>query len=133
MEILHLREPVNFFLLICQTPFRSLNFLVARGRASLKLGGVDGSRIYDFLQGVFIWFSPGFRYFSVISNANPSREKKTCFSIVWQEKAYMEGNQSELLQIKPNGATSMLGVLPPGAPERKTAFHTSASARMAVV
>ena len=49
MEILHLREPVNFFLLNCQTPFHSLDFLVARGRANLKLGGVDGLRICDFL------------------------------------------------------------------------------------
>ena len=90
----------------------------------------DGLRIYDYLQGVFIWFSPGFHYFSVISNANPSREKKTRFSIVWQEKSYMEGNQGRLFQIKTKEAISMLGDTPSGAPERKTANHTSACARM---
>ena len=40
---------------------------------------LDGSRIYDYLQGVFIWFSPGLYYFSIISNANPSRQKKNPF------------------------------------------------------
>jgi hypothetical protein len=101
-EILHLHEPVKFFLLNFQTPSHSHNFLFARGWASIELGGVDGSRIYEFLQGVFIWFSQGFRYFSVISITNPLREKKTRSpllagkSIYGRKPKWITANQTKL-------------------------------------
>jgi hypothetical protein len=83
-----------------------------------------------FFELILIWFSPKICYFLIVPNTKPSKEKKSIFSIVWQEISYTEGNQGELLQIKSNGATSMWTAKPPGAVEQKAAFHTTPSARM---
>ena len=41
------------------------------------------------------------------SRVSAREQEENPFSIVWQEISYMEGNQGELLKIKPIGATSM--------------------------
>ena len=73
-------EPVKFFP-FNQAPFHSLDFLFARGRANLKLGGVDGSRIYDVFHSDFHLVSLDFCYSSDTSNANPTKERKIYFDL----------------------------------------------------
>ena len=63
------------------------------------------------------------------SNTNPSEEKKTHLPLLDRKKTFLEGNQGGLLQIMPNGATSMLVVLPSSAPECKTVTHDRISGR----
>ena len=55
-----------------QAPFHSLDFLFARGRANLKLWGVDGSRICYVFHSYFHLVSLDFCH-SYISNANPTK------------------------------------------------------------
>ena len=79
--MMYFLKPVKFFP-FNQAPFHSLDFLFARGRANLKLGGVDGSRICDVFHSDFHLVSLDFCYSLDIYKANPTKEKKIYF-VLW--------------------------------------------------
>ena len=118
----------SFYLI--KLPSIPLISCLIKGKKILSLGELMAREFVMFFIVISIWFHWIFVILRIFLMLIQQKRGKSTLSFGWQEISHLEGNQRRLLQIKPIGATFLKRALSTGAPEWKTAFHTTARARL---